>query len=167
VQRGRDSGPTDSKFWRFGRPCSFMARLPPKTVAETAKVPPSCWELANVYFEDEPPGSRAIKDLVGRDFVDSTSLGHCALPPRRHGGRTHFTNKSQAYYLRSVSVYSQSNVLGPRHSYAWHRNLPSLDPRLTRAAGAAAPVSPIFRATAPLCEVAATKSDLESRCGAA
>ena len=56
------------------------------------------------------PSTRTSGDLVGRDFVDSTCLGHCALPPRGHRGRTHFTNQSEAYYKRSLSVYPQSNV---------------------------------------------------------
>jgi hypothetical protein len=44
---------------------------------------------------------------------------------RREGTEVepHFTNQSQAYYERSVSVYPQSNVPGPRYSYPWHCNL--------------------------------------------
>src|SRR5215468_3043106 len=61
--------------------------------------------------------ARTLGHRVGRNFVDSTCLGHCALPPRGHRGRTHFANQSQACYDRSVSVYPQSNVSGPRYSY--------------------------------------------------
>src|SRR6516225_9109698 len=89
------------------------------------KLPPPIWALVYVLtaVAIARPSTSTLGDLVGRDFVDSTCLGHCALPPRGHRGRTHFTNQSQACYERSVSVYPQSNVSGPRYSYPWHRNL--------------------------------------------
>jgi hypothetical protein len=82
-----------------------------------------CDQLVFRLVQGARPSTRTPGDLVSRDFVDSTCLGHCALPPRGHRGRTHFSNQPEAYYKRSLSVYPQSNVPRPRYSYPWHCNL--------------------------------------------
>ena len=65
------------------------------------KLPPPIWALvyvltaAVISWVARPP-PRVPRDFASRDFVDSTCLSHCALPPRGHQGRTHFSNQSQA-----------------------------------------------------------------------
>src|SRR5262249_51938874 len=97
-------------------------------------LPPPIWALIYVltaaaiswfFGWSKVPGLPLVSlgILFGRDIVDPTCLGDCAIPPRGHRGRTDLTNQSQAYYERSLSVYPQSNVRGPRYCYPWHRNL--------------------------------------------
>jgi len=106
----------------------------PLLTIEMLKLPPPIWALVYVltaaaigwFFwlvQGARLSARILGNLVGGDFVDSTCLGLCPLPPRGHRGRTHFTNQSQAHYERSVSIYPEPHVSGPRYSDPWHRNL--------------------------------------------
>ena len=117
------------------RGCPVLSQSQPSAHNQMLKLPPPIWALINVltaaviswffgWSKVPGPPTRTPGNLVSRDFVGVLPVWAIVLFRREgHRGRTHFTNQSEAYYKRSLSVYPQSNVPRPSYSYSWHCNL--------------------------------------------